>query len=109
MTDQIKSRYAITLNALSEMQESTQYALRKSVLQAAETAIVALEAKESELQATMTGIRAAITNYYLDLDARKHGGVAQDLAFSKIERIMEMNWSDHKAAVASTAASTKKE
>lgn len=46
---------------------------------------------------TLVGIRAAITSYYLDLDARKHGGVAQDFAFSKIERMLGMSWADHKA------------
>jgi hypothetical protein len=47
----------------------------------------------------LVGIRAAITNYYLDLDARKHGSVAMDLAFSKIERILGMSWEDHKETV----------
>lgn len=50
---------------------------------------------QSEMQ--ITGIKAAITSYYLDLDTRKHGGVAQDHAFSKIERILGMSWNDHKA------------
>jgi len=50
---------------------------------------------QSEMQ--ITGIKAAITSYYLDLDARKHGGVAQDHAFAKIQRIVGMTWDDHKA------------
>lgn len=37
-------------------------------------------------------IREAIKGYYADLDQRKHGGIAQDQAFRKIERILGMHW-----------------
>lgn len=48
----------------------------------------------------LVGIKAAIVSYYLDLDARKHGGIAQDHAFNKIERMLGMSWDDHKAELA---------
>ena len=34
----------------------------------------------------------AITEYYLALDRRQHGGIAQDKAFAKIEKILGMRW-----------------
>lgn len=49
---------------------------------------------------TIAGIKAAVTSYYLDLDARKHGGVAQDHAFNKIEQMLGMSWSQHQADMA---------
>lgn len=55
---------------------------------------------KSEME--ITGIRAAITAYYLLLDARKHGGVAQDQAFTRIENILGMSWADHQAALKPT-------
>ena len=41
-------------------------------------------------------IRKAITEYYIALDNRKHGGVAIDIAFKKIEQLLDMSWSKHK-------------
>lgn len=44
---------------------------------------------------TLVGIRAAIECYYMDLNARKHGGMAQSHAFSKIEQMLGMSWNDY--------------
>ena len=40
-------------------------------------------------------IRAAITEYHWALDHRKHGGVAQDVAFNRIMDVLDMHWSDY--------------
>jgi hypothetical protein len=40
----------------------------------------------------LTEIRQAVQNYYAALDARKHGGVAQDEAFRAIEKALGMQW-----------------
>lgn len=40
----------------------------------------------------LTEIRDAISGYYLALDKREHGGIAQDRAFKKIEQALGMNW-----------------
>lgn len=37
-------------------------------------------------------IRDAIEGYYYALDTRQHGGVAQNTAFSAIERALVMSW-----------------
>ena len=37
-------------------------------------------------------IRAAINKYYLALDKREHGAVAQNMAFMRIEQILGMCW-----------------
>ena len=39
-------------------------------------------------------IRQAILDYYDDLTARKHGGVAMDKAFNKIQDALDMCWQD---------------
>jgi hypothetical protein len=53
-------------------------------------------AKEVEVLTTeLSNIRAAITDYYHDLDSRKHGGVAMDRAFNKIEQALGMSWHEH--------------
>lgn len=44
-------------------------------------------------------LREHISEYYRDLDARKHGHIAMNHAFNKIERSMGMSWHDHKTAV----------
>ena len=40
----------------------------------------------------ITEIKAAINEYYLALDTRQHGGVAQNKAFDRIQEILGMNW-----------------
>lgn len=52
MSDGYKSKYAICLNALDEMQQSIAYAARKSVLWEAETIIVNLESENETLKAS---------------------------------------------------------
>jgi hypothetical protein len=47
----------------------------------------------------LVGIKAVITSYYLDLDARKHGGVAMNRALNKIEQILGMSWHEHQVAM----------
>lgn len=53
--------------------------------------IRALQSQPAEKDAE-DAIRAAIQGYYADLDARKHGGVAMDNAFRKIEQVLGMQW-----------------
>jgi hypothetical protein len=48
-TDKIKTQYPELLNALSEMQESPAYAVRRSVLAEAERVIVKLEKEAHDL------------------------------------------------------------
>jgi hypothetical protein len=45
-----------------------------------------------ELKQNIYAIEKAIKKYYLALDNREHGGVAQDKAFVEIERILGLNW-----------------
>lgn len=37
-------------------------------------------------------VREAINGYYLALDRREHGGVAENKAFQQIQNILGMNW-----------------
>lgn len=46
------------------------------------------EANDAALEA----VRAAVRGYYAALDKREHGGVAQDVAFSAIQRALGMQW-----------------
>jgi len=39
-------------------------------------------------------VEDAIREYHFALDSRKHGGVAQDIAFSKICDVLKMHWSN---------------
>ena len=48
--------------------------------------------KAREDAATLNAVRQAVLGYYAALDARKHGGVAQDEAFSAIQRALGMQW-----------------
>lgn len=41
-------------------------------------------------------INQAIRDYHYDLDMRKHGGVAMDVAFNKICKVMGMRWEQGK-------------
>lgn len=41
-------------------------------------------------------IKAAIYTYYDALNERKHGGVAMDKAFDKIEAILGLSWQEYK-------------
>ena len=50
--------------------------------------------KGDELKLKIYAIEKAIKKYYLALDNREHGGVAEHKAFAEIQRILEMNW-DH--------------
>ena len=40
-------------------------------------------------------IKNAINQYYKDLDNRKHGDVAQNKAFEKIQSVLGMHWEQH--------------
>lgn len=42
-------------------------------------------------------IKAAIEKYYMDLDNRQHGGIAQDRAFNEIQEILGLQWRQSKA------------
>lgn len=54
-------------------------------------------------------IRSAINNYYLTLDRREHGGVAQNTAFSSIEQALGMHWEQGKALEEFNALNTELE
>ena len=49
--------------------------------------------KREILDSKVGDIQKVINEYYLALDTRQHGGVAQDRAFNKIQQILGMNWS----------------
>lgn len=42
--------------------------------------------------ATVTRIRDVVLEYYAALEAREHGGVAQNKAFQKIENVLGLSW-----------------
>ena len=44
----------------------------------------------------MHGIKKAIEKYYLALDNREHGGVAEDKAFQEIQNILGLHWEQGK-------------
>ena len=46
----------------------------------------------SELSLKIHNIEKAVKKYYLDLDNRKHGGVAQNEAFDEIEKVLGLTW-----------------
>jgi hypothetical protein len=48
--------------------------------------------KAREDAATLDAVRQAVLGYYAALDARKHGGVAQDEAFRAVEKALGMHW-----------------
>jgi hypothetical protein len=54
----------------------------------------AAEAETPEAREAL--IRAALIEYYEALNARQHGGVAQNRAFSKIETILNMSWGEYR-------------
>ncbi len=45
-----------------------------------------------ELAEQVASIRKAIRKYYLALDNRQHGGVAENKAFSEIQEVLGMTW-----------------
>lgn len=49
-------------------------------------------ASELTADVALDQIRESILGYYQALDDREHGGIAQDRAFSQIERILGMRW-----------------
>lgn len=49
-------------------------------------------------------IRAALNEYYEALSARGHGGIAENIAFCKIERAMGMSWDSYKEGLSAIAA-----
>lgn len=60
MSEQIKSKYADVLNALSEMQYAVGYAVRRHDLLAAENTIVALEREATALRDECARYKAAL-------------------------------------------------
>jgi hypothetical protein len=46
----------------------------------------------AELSRQLHLIRKEIKKYYLALDNRQHGGVAENKAFNEIQQILGMNW-----------------
>lgn len=49
-----------------------------------------------ELQLKLHSIKKTIIKYYLALDRREHGGVAQDKAFNEMQQILGMHWEQGK-------------
>ncbi|WP_027854271.1 hypothetical protein [Marinobacterium litorale] len=45
-----------------------------------------------ELNRKIYAIEKAVTKYYLALDNREHGGVAENKAFNEIQEILGMSW-----------------
>lgn len=45
-----------------------------------------------ELKLKIYAIEKAVKKYYLALDRREHGGVAESRAFSEIESILGLSW-----------------
>lgn len=52
----------------------------------------AKDAQIAALEQERDRMREAISDYYLALDERQHGGIAMDRAFQKIEGILGMRW-----------------
>lgn len=66
------------------------------VLQRAKTSMDAAGLTIEDLNKFKQDVKAAVIEYYDDLVARKHGGVAQDSAFKKIEALLGTNFDTYR-------------
>jgi hypothetical protein len=69
--------------------------------------IASLVAERDEAQKQIESIRQAIRDYFLALDERQHGGLAQDKAFNAICTELGMSWRQGKERAARKALSAK--
>ena len=54
--------------------------------------VAVLTEEKGELVKQLKAVREAIEKYYLDLDNRQHGGIAEIRAFQNIEDVLGMRW-----------------
>lgn len=65
--------------------------------------IVRNQSDQSKNHDKLLEVKKAVEKYYLALDRREHGGIAQDRAFNEIQQALGMHWQQGEALKESKA------